>query len=156
MNLFYNTGTRWKREKQLFPPRPKEERNEELEKLFNGEADGDLFLAVIMAARNILQKPGSWTGECRAMTSKAPCEATSVHAVQWSIHGALEKATYPFADREMLVQILYIIRSCLPDEYKFGSLSRWESMRRRKHSEVLALLNRAIAARKRELGYAKT
>jgi len=149
-------GTRWDMVKVKVPG--KRERGPEpsaaMVPFLKGEASGDFSLAAILALRNILRTENDWTPNHRACTkSGSICEPTSPEAARWNVHGALEMLL-PNAPRKTRTDILDIIKRAAPrDSEARESLYKWCEEAR--HSQVLHLLNMAIALRKADLGYVK-
>jgi hypothetical protein len=146
-------GTRWTRD-EAKPVEKREEIacSEMMRPFLVGEANGDSMLAVLLTVRNMLRVPEAWTNAARALgKSGTPTEATSQSAVRWSITGALEHATFPYYTREQRRTVLETIKEYLPTDSR-ASLSIWEADKDRRHTQVVRLLNTAIADRKRLLG----
>lgn len=149
-------GTRYIRDpKPVYEEKPKEpECSALMEPWLKGEASGDTMLAVLLAVRNLLRVPEAWTNKARAQgISGFPVEPTSPSAVRWNIMGGIEHVTMPYYSREQRRDVLEAIKRLLPAENRV-SLGIWETEKSRRHTQVVHLLNMAVANRKRELANA--
>ena len=122
--------------------------------LLTGEAAGDFALAVLLATRNMIRTKDVYCCDARAKSKTGrPTEPMSADACQWSILGALDHVTYPTTLPEQKREIIGMIKRCLPRDVVAMPLFKWEEHRHTRHSNVIHLLNMAVAARKKELGY---
>lgn len=148
------SGTRWQKIKD--PPRPKREKIEAPSKalapLINGEAEGDVMLAVLMATRNLIADPEEHTRKARAVSAGGQVvEPTSPEAKRWSMFGAIECVTSPAFTQKQRREVITHIKKSMPSEARGMALFQWEAEPNTKHSQIIHLLNMSIALRKHEL-----
>jgi hypothetical protein len=108
-------------------------------------------LAILMAVRNILRTPASWSRTHRALgPGGQQTETTSGYAERWSMFGALDAVTSGGLEK-LKPAIIERWKSHLPRDER-ASLGKWESEDGRGHREIIRVLNMAIGTRKTELG----
>ena len=123
----------------------------QLVKLLKGEAEGDIDLAILLAVRNILKDPRKWNPRYRATGIEGPTDPVSHTARAWSLFGALECVVTPGFEKRKR-DILRLIKDVVPrDDVESHSLLHWEP--RTTHSKLLWVLNMAVSAKKKSLGY---
>jgi len=146
-------GTRYVRD--AAKPKPPKEKpvlpSKQLLPFLQGEAAGDLQLAVVMAVRNLIRTSDAYVKNMRACSKTGqPTDPTSPDAVRWNIFGALEYITYPNFSRVQKRVVLDMVKQNLPAEWR-TRLFLWEEDRHTTHSQVVNLLNQTVGMRKKEL-----
>jgi hypothetical protein len=146
-------GTRYVRT----PPEPKPEKvkdpeaGTQLVALLQGEAEGDIDLAIVLAVRNLLKNAKNWNPRCRATGIEGPTDPVSHTARAWSLFGAIECVVTPGFEKRKR-DVLRLIKAAVPkDDTDSHSLMHWEP--RTTHSKLLWVLNMAVSAKKKSLGY---
>ena len=123
-----------------------------LKPLLEGEAAGDLELAIIIAVRNVIRTPEVYCNTARALSkSGRVVDPTCSDAVRWNLFGALEYVTSPHIPVAKRREIIQLIKRCLPKEHEGMALFKWEETH--PHGRVLHLLNTAIGRRKQDADY---
>lgn len=145
-------GTRYIRDKPK--PLPKRDKEPEVAKHLipiMKEAKGDVELALLMAVRNLLADPKRWHPRYRAMGAEGTTEPTSPTARSWSLFGAVHRVTSPGLESFRRPTLLRIKKAIPKSDADSQSLMHWEPQQQ--HSKIVWVLNIAITACKKELGY---
>ena len=110
-------------------------------------------IEIMREARRILARPEAWAQGSRAQDSHGVnCPVRAIGAVRWCLVGAIERANP--ADRGWIVSdVARLLIGVCDAPYRLApaagaseKLVWWNDSKDRKHSDVLALLDRALTA----------
>ena len=147
-----DAGTGYKRDSVAIERKDYTPPSRMLKPLLEGEAAGDLELAIIIAVRNVIRTPDAYCRTARALSKSGRIvDPTCSDAARWNIFGALEYVTSPHITVAKRREIIQMIKRCLPRECAGMALFKWEETHR--HGHVLHLLNTAIGRRKQDPDY---
>lgn len=117
----------------------------------------DPLLTDLLKLRQLLTPPGSWIQGKYAADSRGNTRtSTSPEATCWCLEGAVSRATHGTSyapDYGCHFQNLFrAVKKEIDSQFPYTSLISWNDHPSRSHSDVLTLIDGAIARRKESIG----